>query len=125
MCEAYAGGTGCLPESISFDGRRILLLREEAPLLRYVKLVSSEDLIRKLTLNQQWLPNQLSAVMDLMISIYDTCLAPSQASNGQNGHVNGYDESYRKQVEPIMELVHDQREKLAKEVDRWCKERGV
>ena len=76
-----------------------------------------------LTLNQQWLPNQLSAVMDLMISIYDTCLAP-QTSNGQNGHVTGYDESYRKQVEPMMELVHDQREKLAKEVDRWCRERG-
>lgn len=62
--------------------------------------------------------------MDLMISIYDTYLAP-QTSNGQNGHVTGYDESYRKQVEPMMELVHDQREKLAKEVDRWCKERGV
>lgn len=53
--------------------------------------------------------------MDLMISVYDTYL------HGQSG----YDESYHKQVEPMMELVRDQREKLTREVERWCKERGV
>lgn len=56
--------------------------------------------------------------MDLMISIYDTHIAPADAYNGQDGF-------YSKQVEPVMELVHEQREKLAKEVERWCKERGV
>lgn len=56
--------------------------------------------------------------MDLMISIYDTYIAPANT-------YNGYDGSFRKQVEPMMELVQDQREKLAKEVERWCKERGV
>lgn len=56
--------------------------------------------------------------MDLMISIYDTHIAPAEAYNGQDGF-------YSKQVEPMMELVHDQKEKLAKEVERWCKERGV
>lgn len=53
--------------------------------------------------------------MGLMISVYDIYL------HGQSG----YDESYRKQVEPMMEFVRGQREKLAQEVERWCKERGV
>lgn len=61
--------------------------------------------------------------MDLMISIYDTYLAPNtklaQAANG------AYEAEYRKQVEPMMETVRDQRVKLAREVERWCKERGV
>ncbi|EYE94948.1 indoleamine 2,3-dioxygenase family protein [Aspergillus ruber CBS 135680] len=74
-----------------------------------------------------WLPNQLSAVMDLMISIYDEYLAPALKSNGEkNGHAqNELHASNGKQVEPMMEQVRDQREKLAKEVERWCKERGV
>lgn len=65
--------------------------------------------------------------MDLMISIYDEYLAPALKSNGEkNGHAqNGSYESYSKQVGPMMEQVRDQREKLAKEVERWCKERGV
>ncbi|EAW10917.1 indoleamine 2,3-dioxygenase family protein [Aspergillus clavatus NRRL 1] len=72
-----------------------------------------------------WLPNQLSAVMDLMISIYDTYLAPQKAAGVvSNGHL-AYDASVQKQVEPMMEMVRDQREKLAREVERWCKERGV
>ncbi|KAI9925711.1 hypothetical protein MW887_005513 [Aspergillus wentii] len=72
-----------------------------------------------------WLPNQLSAVMDLMISVYDTYLAPKELNGHQNGHENGDQAYYRKQVEPMMELVRDQRDKLAKEVEKWCQERGV
>ncbi|KAJ5806867.1 hypothetical protein N7474_010459 [Penicillium riverlandense] len=75
-----------------------------------------------------WLPNQLSAVMDLMVSIYDTYLAPKEGGavvpNGANG-TKDLIASHRKQVEPMMEQVRDQREKLAKEVERWCAERGV
>lgn len=53
--------------------------------------------------------------MDLMVSIYDNYLAPANTSNGESDP----------QVELMMELVRDQREKLAREVERWCKERGV
>lgn len=59
--------------------------------------------------------------MDLMISVYDTYLCPKEGQNGSSDVLS----SYQKQMAPIMELVRDQREKLAKEVDRWCKERGV
>ncbi|EPS30953.1 hypothetical protein PDE_05907 [Penicillium oxalicum 114-2] len=71
-----------------------------------------------------WLPNQLSAVMELMISIYETYLAPKEgvAIVNREGDLIA---SHRKQVEPMMELVRDQKEKLAKEVEKWCKERGV
>ncbi|RAH70112.1 indoleamine 2,3-dioxygenase family protein [Aspergillus aculeatinus CBS 121060] len=75
-----------------------------------------------------WLPNQLSAVMDLMISIYDTYLAPQKEGHlavGPDGQTGYAAEAYMKQVEPMMEMVRDQREKLAKEVEKWCKERGV
>ncbi|KAL4954900.1 hypothetical protein BDW69DRAFT_162109 [Aspergillus filifer] len=67
-----------------------------------------------------WLPNQLSAVMEMMISIYESVLAPCKAQGAK-----GYDGALQKQVEPMMELVRDQKEKLAKEVEKWCKERGV
>jgi indoleamine 2,3-dioxygenase len=53
--------------------------------------------------------------MELMIKVYDDNLAPK----------DGVAASHRKQVEPMMELVRDQKEKLAKEVERWCQERGV
>lgn len=53
--------------------------------------------------------------MDLMISIYDNHLAPAHTSDGKGDP----------QVESMMELVRDQRVKLAREVERWCKERGV
>lgn len=66
--------------------------------------------------------------MDLMVSIYDTYLAPKEGgafvSNGASGKQDLI-ASHRKQVEPMMEQVRDQRDKLAKEVERWCKERGV
>lgn len=61
--------------------------------------------------------------MDLMISIYENHLSPN-AKSGLS--VNGeYDNTYREQIEPMIETVRDQRIKLAKEVERWCKERGV
>lgn len=62
--------------------------------------------------------------MDLMIAIYDTHLAPKEGVaivNGKEDLVS----SHRKQIEPMMETVRDQRVKLAKEVERWCQERGV
>jgi indoleamine 2,3-dioxygenase len=71
----------------------------------------------------QWLPNQLSAVMELMVQIYDAHLAPKDGVAVSGG--GDLVASHRKQVEPIMELVRDQKEKLAKEVERWCQERGV
>lgn len=74
-------------------------------------------------LSSQWLPNQLAAVMELMIQIYDAHLAPKDGSAvGENQDLIA---SHRKQVEPMMELVRDQKEKLAREVERWCQERGV
>lgn len=62
--------------------------------------------------------------MDLMVKIYDDNLAPKDgvAVIGGNADLVA---SHRKQVEPMMELVRDQKEKLAKEVERWCQERGV
>lgn len=76
----------------------------------------------------QWLPNQLSAVMDLMISIYDTYLKDNiTATDAESGQRDKLDfvAAYKKQLVPMMEQVHDQREKLAREVERWCKERGA
>lgn len=61
--------------------------------------------------------------MELMVKIYDTHLVPQEGAA-----VSGNEDliaSHRKQVEPMMELVRDQKEKLAREVERWCQERGV
>ena len=55
----------------------------------------------------QWLPNQLFAVMDLMMEVYD----------GFGGKLEGCKE--------MMELVRDQRQRLDREVEKWCQERGV
>ncbi|KAJ5225064.1 Indoleamine 2-3-dioxygenase [Penicillium chermesinum] len=71
-----------------------------------------------------WLPNQLFAVMELMIIIYDTHLAPKQGAAIVHSEQDLI-ASHRKQVEPMMENVRDQKEKLEKEVEKWCKERGV
>ncbi|KAJ5376283.1 Indoleamine 2-3-dioxygenase [Penicillium cosmopolitanum] len=71
-----------------------------------------------------WLPNQLSAVMDLMVTIYDTYLSPKEGVVAIHGSEDLI-ASHRKQVEPMMELVRDQKDKLAKEVEKWCQERGV
>ncbi|KAL1958824.1 hypothetical protein VTO42DRAFT_3661 [Malbranchea cinnamomea] len=87
-----------------------------------------------------WLPNQLSAVMDLMISTYEQFVVPhfnaskGAANSGFTGaNIAGASSStpvaliehYKDQVEKMMAVVRDQREKLAKEVARWCVERGV
>jgi indoleamine 2,3-dioxygenase len=62
--------------------------------------------------------------MELMISIYDRYLAPKEGVTVVDGQEDLI-ASHRKQVEPMMELVRDQKEKLAKEVEKWCQERGV
>ncbi|KAK4031789.1 indoleamine 2,3-dioxygenase gamma type, partial [Parachaetomium inaequale] len=55
-----------------------------------------------------WLPNQLAAVMDEMVRVYE-------AVGGGLGE----------DVEGIMDLVGRQREMLRKEVRKFCEERGV
>lgn len=68
--------------------------------------------------------------MDFMISIYETYLAPgvvttvTEHGKSQSGHQEA-PYQYHKQVESMMERVRDQRGKLAKEVEKWCQERGV
>lgn len=62
--------------------------------------------------------------MDLMVKVYDNHLAPKEGVTIVEGQKDLI-AAHRKQVEPMMELVRDQRDKLAKEVEKWCKERGV
>lgn len=62
--------------------------------------------------------------MELMISIYDRYLAPKEGVTIVDGQEDLI-ASHRKQVEPMMDIVRDQKEKLAKEVEKWCQERGV
>ena len=57
-----------------------------------------------------WLPNQLFAVMDSMLSIYEEARLESWE---------------RKGLEQMIGNVREQREKLQREVDRWCQERGA
>ncbi|KAI1434287.1 indoleamine 2,3-dioxygenase-like protein [Xylaria sp. CBS 124048] len=57
-----------------------------------------------------WLPNQLQAVMEEMVEIYESV-----------GAQGGLDEQCR----DIMDLVHRQRDTLRKEVGKYCQERGV
>lgn len=78
--------------------------------------------------------------MDLMISTYDTHLKDkddnttddgkhrqneSATRNTRSNYDAAFIAGYRKQLASMMEEVRDQREKLAREVERWCKERGV
>ena len=73
--------------------------------------------------------------MDLMISTYEEFVVPHlKEYNGKaaNGAVNGSSctpaasfEEYKTQMEEMMTVVRDQRDKLAKEVARWCAERGA
>jgi indoleamine 2,3-dioxygenase len=67
--------------------------------------------------------------MDLMISTYDKYLKdapiPSEADQEPGNTTPNFVATYRKQLEPMMEEVRDQREKLAREVERWCQERSV
>ena len=55
-----------------------------------------------------WLPNQLQAVMQAMVDVYE--------SSGKN---------LGKECEEVMEHLYIQKETLRKEVDKYCKERKV
>ena len=59
-----------------------------------------------------WLPNQLSAVMDLMQTVWDGLSEQEQDTAG-------------KSIQDIMNDVADEKAKLEREVQRWCQERGV
>lgn len=59
-----------------------------------------------------WLPNQLFAVMDLMQSVWDSIPEADQVAQG-------------KTVNEMMGNVFDSNDKLHKEVEKWCQERGV
>jgi indoleamine 2,3-dioxygenase len=58
-----------------------------------------------------WLPNQLLAVMDLMLNVYD------ESGFQENDQFRGLKE--------MIETVKQQRVKLEKEVQKWCQDRGV
>ncbi|KAI1812360.1 indoleamine 2,3-dioxygenase-like protein [Poronia punctata] len=60
-----------------------------------------------------WLPNQLQAIMEEMVEIYDYV-------GGRGGPTDLGDK-----CRDIMDLVGRQREMLRKEVDKYCQERGV
>lgn len=67
--------------------------------------------------------------MDLMIEIYDTYIKEKATATTIDGPARNDSEAdlialYKKQIVPMMEQVHEQRDKLAREVERWCKERG-
>lgn len=59
-----------------------------------------------------WLPNQLEAVLDEMVAVYERV-----------GPAAGWD--LGDECRDIMDLVTRQRETLKKEVDKYCAERGV
>lgn len=67
--------------------------------------------------------------MDLMVEIYDNHIKDKATSVPIDGPVLSgepdFIATYKKQIVPMMDQVHDQREKLAREVERWCQERGV
>lgn len=56
-----------------------------------------------------WLPNQLMAVMDAMVKVWD-------AFDGKG---------LGKEVEDVMEALLVQKATLEKEVEKYCQERGV
>lgn len=58
-----------------------------------------------------WLPNQLTAVLDEMANVYEI----STKNGVKLGEV----------VDDIMDLATRQRDTLAKEVAKYCEERGV
>ncbi len=59
-----------------------------------------------------WLPNQLFACLDLMRKVWDNIADEDK-------------QDVPRFVLEMMANVEDQRNKLQKEVDRWCSERGV
>lgn len=59
--------------------------------------------------------------MDLMIDTYDKYLAPHMNQEGDKK----LDETFEAQIKATMDVVHEQKVKLDKEVEKWCKERGT
>lgn len=55
-----------------------------------------------------WLPNQLQAVMQAMVEVWE-----------------GSDKALGEQCEDVMDKLYVQRETLRKEVERYCQERNV
>lgn len=74
-----------------------------------------------------WLPNQLFAVMDLMEKVYrDSGLKDAiEQEQGQKHDVDGEARANHKVVVEIMENAIEQREKLDREVKKYCAERGA
>jgi len=60
-----------------------------------------------------WLPNQLFAVMDLMVRVWEE-LKGNAADDGA---------AFEPDVKEMMERVGEQRAKLEREVERWCEEK--
>lgn len=80
-----------------------------------------------------WLPNQLGAVLDVMEDVYRGSnlaeLVSCECAAGLSGHRYGNAMDLTRDdlgvVKGIIATVVLQREKLRKEVERFCTERGV
>ncbi|KAI5797361.1 hypothetical protein DFH27DRAFT_483922 [Peziza echinospora] len=69
-----------------------------------------------------WLPNQLHAVLDLMSSVLEILSEYERCGvlDGKDGRKEEQEE-----VESIREIVEKQKERLGREVEKYCAERGV
>lgn len=75
-----------------------------------------------------WLPNQLSAVMDLMENVYRDSGLQALVAEGQfhgGGSKAGLGPKDGQVVMGIMGVVGEQKVKLEKEVRKYCEERGI
>jgi indoleamine 2,3-dioxygenase len=65
--------------------------------------------------------------MDLMVSTYKTYLSADSMLVPTNYETPAQHDAamYEKQLVSMMEQVQDQRKKLAREVEKWCKERNM
>jgi indoleamine 2,3-dioxygenase len=65
--------------------------------------------------------------MDLMVSTYKTYLSADSKLVPTNYGTPAQQDAamYEKQLVSVMEQVQDQRKKLAREVEKWCKERNM
>lgn len=72
-----------------------------------------------------WLPNQLSAVMDMMEDVYRDSGLMALVAEGQFHGGGQVSAAEVKVVRDIIEVVGDQKVKLDKEVKKYCQERGV
>lgn len=62
--------------------------------------------------------------MELMLDTYDKHLS-ARLQTDADGPMDETVAAYRKQIVPTIEMVREQKEKLQKEVEKWCKQRGV